>query len=146
MPRTASYAMPSQAGSPWDGDAEVLWKAMMPDRCPGVPVRTEVALGLAARVLLERCDGADMLVLGTTSDGRTANRSAGPVIRACLRRSPCPVVVINEDQDPLRRDARDELPGELSGDLPGLHVPAPAPPGGSVSPGSRDLGVLPIPV
>ena len=46
------------------------------------------------RVLLERCAGAEMLVLGTAGDEPGASWSAGPVIRACLRRAPCPVVVI----------------------------------------------------
>ena len=44
-----------------------------------------------------------MLVLGTASDVPGALRSAGPVIRACLRRSPCPVVVISGAADPPRR-------------------------------------------
>ena len=81
-------------------DVDVMWKTVMPDHVPGVPVRTEVVDGLAARVLLQRCMGADMLVLGTASDTPGALRSAGPVIRACLRRSPCPVVVIGGAADP----------------------------------------------
>ncbi len=59
--------------------------------------------GLAARVLLDRCAGADMLVLGTSGDVPGGMRSAGPVIRACLRRAPCPVVVISAAQDPVQR-------------------------------------------
>jgi nucleotide-binding universal stress UspA family protein len=66
----------------------------------GVAVRTEIAEGLAARILLDRCAGADMLVLGTAADSQGASRSAGPVIRALLRRAPCPVVVISTSQDP----------------------------------------------
>jgi len=97
-----SYAVPAQAGPPDDG-IDVMWRAVMPDRVPGVHVRTQVVDGLAARVLLERCEGADMLVLGTASDTPGATRSAGPVIRACLRRAPCPVVVISAAQDPLPR-------------------------------------------
>jgi hypothetical protein len=47
-----------------------------------------------------------MLILGTSSDMPGAMRSAGPVIRACLRRAPCPVVVISAAQDPrLRHEA-----------------------------------------
>jgi nucleotide-binding universal stress UspA family protein len=77
-------------------------RSVQPDLAPGTEVRTEVVDGLAARVLLDRCAGADMLVLGTASDESGAPRSAGPVIRACLRRAPCPVVVISVAQDPLR--------------------------------------------
>jgi len=83
-----------------------------------VPVRTHTLDGLPARVLLELCEGADMLVLGTASDTAGAPRSAGPVIRACLRRAPCPVVVISAAQDPLSRwDAA------VSGEE--MHVPVP---------------------
>ena len=55
-------------------------------------VTLEIAEGLAARVLLDHADGAEMLVLGSagcTPDG------IGPVARACLRNAPCPVVVVS---------------------------------------------------
>ena len=61
---------------------------------PGVGVRTEITEGLAARVLLDQAHSADMLVLGRTAHGRDPYRGAGPVIRACLRSAPCPVVII----------------------------------------------------
>ena len=94
----ASYAVPAPE-APYDtvaGDAE-MWKATLPAVAPGIQVRTESAVGLVARVLLDRCKGADMLVLGTASDVPDPHWSAGPVIRACLRRSPCPVVVISAE-------------------------------------------------
>ena len=62
----------------------------------GVVVDAEVVEGLPARVLLDRANGADMLVLGTAS--HSAARTAGPVIRACVNRAPCPVVVIGAGQ------------------------------------------------
>lgn len=130
--RTASYALPAQSGSPEDGDFDILWKSVMPERVPGDPevrVRTEVAAGLAARVLLQVCDGADMLVLGTASDQRGTPRPAGPVIRACLRRSPCPVVVINDDRAPGR--GREDLMPETAAGQPWS--------------GGRSLGILPLP-
>jgi nucleotide-binding universal stress UspA family protein len=52
----------------------------------------EIAEGLAARVLLDHADGAEMLVLGSagcTPDG------IGPVARACLRHARGPVVVVS---------------------------------------------------
>lgn len=121
----ASYAVPIQAGSGrdrTDGDFDPLWRAVLPDgmHCmPGVHVRTEVVAGLAARVLLERCAGADMLVLGTAGDTPGSPRSAGPVIRACLRRAPCPVVVISAAQDPLAR-------ADTLGHPTDMRVPVPA--------------------
>jgi nucleotide-binding universal stress UspA family protein len=92
----ASYAVPAPE-DPYDAPADdaQMWKAALADLAPGIRVRTETAVGLVARVLLDRCKGADMLVLGTASDVPDRLWSAGPVIRACLRRSPCPVVVIS---------------------------------------------------
>jgi nucleotide-binding universal stress UspA family protein len=55
-------------------------------------VTVEVAEGLAARVLLDHADGAEMLVLGSA---RCAPDGIGPVARACLRNAPCPVVVVS---------------------------------------------------
>lgn len=123
----ASYASPARGRA--DNDFELLWQAVMPDRFPGVQVRTEVVMGLAARVLLERSEGADMLVLGTAGDARGTARSAGPVIRACLRRALCPVVVISADTEPLARN-------ESVGHPTDLHMPVPA---------SAISGPIPIP-
>ena len=98
----ASYAVPAQA-SPDESSADSiddLVRSVQADQAPDVAVRVEVVDGLAARVLLERCAGADMLVLGTASDTPGTGRSVGPVIRACLRRATCPVVVISAAQDP----------------------------------------------
>ena len=98
----ASYAVPAQA-SPDESPADTiddLVRSVQADQAPDVAVRVEVVDGLAARVLLERCAGADMLVLGTASDTPGPGRSVGPVIRACLRRATCPVVVISAEQDP----------------------------------------------
>jgi len=121
----ASYAVPapgSPGSSPDDEDADTwgLSSAIAPDQspCPGVQVRTEVVDGLAARVLLDRCEGADMLVLGTASDPTGALRSAGPVIRACLRRASCPVVVISVAQDPDARREPSTHPADLHAMVP----------------------------
>jgi nucleotide-binding universal stress UspA family protein len=95
--RPASYAVPTPTDSCTDGDTE-MWKAALADVASGIRVHTETAVGLVARTLLERCTGADMLVLGTTAnDVPDQAWSAGPVIRACLQRAPCPVVVIGAE-------------------------------------------------
>ncbi len=125
----ASYAVPAQIRCD-DIDADVMWRSVMPVPVPAVPVRTEIVEGLAARVLLNRCEGADMLVLGTANDTPGAVRSAGPVIRACLRRAPCPVVVISAVQDPLSR-------GEADAPGTGVHVPVELPVDAGVSAGAR---------
>jgi nucleotide-binding universal stress UspA family protein len=102
----ASYAVPV-ASDPDEVSIDDLVRAVRDDQSPAAEVRVELADGLAARVLLDRCDGADMLVLGTSSDAAGALRSAGPVIRACLRRASCPVVVISAAQAPAPRRAPD---------------------------------------
>jgi nucleotide-binding universal stress UspA family protein len=101
-----SYAVPGYLSEDDDdgGDCiEQMWQSVVPEQPSGVQIRTEVVEGLAARVLLERCTDADMLVLGSASDTAGALRSPGPVIRACVRRAPCPVVVISVALDPLAK-------------------------------------------
>jgi nucleotide-binding universal stress UspA family protein len=103
----ASYAVPAAAPPNRDDftadSIEDLVRSVQADQAPDADIRVEVADGLAARVLLDRCAGADMLVLGTASDTPGAGRPVGPVIRACLRRAPCPVVVISAAQDLAQR-------------------------------------------
>jgi nucleotide-binding universal stress UspA family protein len=111
----ASYAVPAPSAA--EAIDEVftdiyhLVRSVQADQAPGVEIHVEVVDGLAARVLLDHCQGADMLVLGTSGDAPGELRSAGPVIRACLRRAPCPVVVISAAPDPLshREPAADDV-------------------------------------
>ena len=118
----ASYAA---AASPTaEDETEAMWRSVLEDQGSAVQVRTEVVEGLAPRMLLDRCAGADMLVLGTASDAPGSSRSAGPVIRACLRRAPCPVVVISA--------AQDEIPRQEPPVRPDTRVPVPAGVGGPV--------------
>jgi nucleotide-binding universal stress UspA family protein len=103
----ANYAVPAPSGADAADEVSIdikdLVTSVRAEQEPPVEVILHVVDGLPARVLLEQCAGADMLVLGTSSDVPGAVRSAGPVIRACLRRAPCPVVVISAAQDPLQR-------------------------------------------
>jgi hypothetical protein len=153
----ASYAVPVQARARPDraeSDFGHLWQSVLPEgvhAMPDVPVRTEVVPGLAARVLLERCAGADMLVLGTAGDAAGSPSSAGPVIRACLRRAVCPVVVISVERAPLAEPDQTEPdqpePGQAEPDQSqavqpgavhpgGLQVPVQATGGASAEPAS----------
>ena len=113
----ASYAVPPLSTAddvPVDIDDFV--RSVRAGQASGVEVHVEEVDGLAARVLLDRCAGADMLVLGTSSDVPGALRSAGPVIRACLRRAPCPVVVISAAQDPMQHREPATLSAEVAGE------------------------------
>ena len=62
----ASYAAPASPST--EDEVEEIWRSVQSEYGGSVQIRTEVADGLAARVLLDRCAGADMLILGTVSD------------------------------------------------------------------------------
>ncbi len=61
---------------------------------PPAELITHVIEGPAERTLADRSAGADLLVLGSSSSPMLANQSVGAVIRGCLRRGHCPVVVV----------------------------------------------------
>ncbi len=96
--QVASYAVPAprQSGRSWGAARDVLRRSVSEalSLFPGISVRTEIAEGLAARVLLDQAANADMLVLGRNSHGPDPHRAAGPVIRVCLRAARCPVVIV----------------------------------------------------
>jgi nucleotide-binding universal stress UspA family protein len=85
---------------------------------PGVSVRTDIAEGLAARVLLDQAADADMLVLGRNSHAADPYRAAGPVIRVCLRAARCPVVIIGS-ADAVARELADLVPASWQRALEG---------------------------
>jgi nucleotide-binding universal stress UspA family protein len=64
------------------------------EQVPGVPVEVVVAEDRAARLLLERAAGADMVVVGHR--GRTAGElvGVGSTTLSLLLGSPCPVLVL----------------------------------------------------
>ena len=112
----ASYAVPASPCA--EDEVEEIWRSVLAEHSGSVQIRTEVVDGLAARVLLDCCAGADMLILGTVSDVPGASRSAGPVIRACLRRAPCPVVVISAAMEAVPRLEPPVRPGDARVPLP----------------------------
>lgn len=126
--QVASYAVPpaKQAGRSWGAARDVVRASVTEAmaRFPAVSVRTEIAEGLAARVLLDQACDAVMLVLGRTAYGPEPYRAAGPVIRACLRSSVCPVVIIGSDPAPesdpeTQQDQAGHLPAWWQHDLEG---------------------------
>ena len=91
--RRAPYA---QTAAPAFGDADAVLLAGAAVRAgrmlPQGRVTTELADGLPARILADRTAGASLLVLGAALAG-----FLGPVARACLRQSRCPVVIVVSD-------------------------------------------------
>jgi nucleotide-binding universal stress UspA family protein len=81
---------------------------------------TEVTEGMPERVLAERSAGADMLVLGSTSAPSPAGRSVGPVIRSCLSRAHCPVVIIRPESTVGPRTTRQNQVRTSDGQGPAL--------------------------
>jgi nucleotide-binding universal stress UspA family protein len=94
----APYAGPAD---PAAGQAPARVLASAASRTAGLlsraRVTSEVADGLPARVLLDRAAGAALLVLGATRPAGDPAAALGPVTRACLRHSPCPVVIVAQD-------------------------------------------------
>jgi len=122
--QVASYAVPAsrQSGGSWGAARDALRRSVGEalSLFPGVRVRTEIAEGLAARVLLDQAANADMLVLGRNSNGPDPYRAAGPVIRACLRAARCPVVIIGAvDAVTPEPDPADRVPASWHRALPG---------------------------
>ncbi|MGO9078286.1 MAG: universal stress protein [Streptosporangiaceae bacterium] len=67
-------------------------------------VAAELAEGSPERVLVQRSAEAVMLVVGATGQPLTPGRPIGPVVRACLSRAGCPVVIVSApagQPDPL---------------------------------------------
>ena len=60
----------------------------------GVPVRPLAVEGNAAQVLLDACDGADLLVVGSRGHGGFTEALLGSVSQHCVQHAHCPVVVI----------------------------------------------------
>jgi nucleotide-binding universal stress UspA family protein len=70
------------------------------DPASDVRVRTQVTQGIPAQVLLDACDGADLLVVGSRGHGGFTEALLGSVSQHCVHHAPCPVVVIRgQDHD-----------------------------------------------
>jgi nucleotide-binding universal stress UspA family protein len=120
--QVASYAVPAprHSSGSWGAARDVLRRSVSEviGLFPGVSVRTEIAEGLAARVLLDHAADVDMLVLGRTSHRPDPSRAVGPVIRVCLRSASCPVVIIGST-DAAAPDPADHVPASWHRDLEG---------------------------
>lgn len=61
----------------------------------GVTVHPMVAEGPAARWLIERAEGADLLVVGSRGRGGFSGLVLGSVSQQCAQHAPCPVVIVH---------------------------------------------------
>lgn len=63
-------------------------------------LRLQVSEGGAARVLVEACQGATMLVVGSRGHGGFTGVLLGSVSASVAEHAPCPVLIIHGDQAP----------------------------------------------
>ncbi len=78
-------------------NAETVLAAAISVACDpgaGVTVRPRVAEGSPVQVLLDACDGADLLVVGSRGHGGFTEALLGSVSQHCVHHARCPVVVI----------------------------------------------------
>jgi nucleotide-binding universal stress UspA family protein len=114
---TAPYA--GRAGKPADGTQHAAGESLagllgqvFGDQPPSW-VTTELRRGVAERVLVSLSAGAELLVLGSAGQGGPDGqaRAIGPVIRSCLSRAQCPVVVVGTGTKDHGHGLRSPLPG-----------------------------------
>jgi nucleotide-binding universal stress UspA family protein len=65
---------------------------------PAGPIKISLTVraGNAAQVLLDACDGADLLVVGSRGHGGFTEALLGSVSQACVHHARCPVVIVRE--------------------------------------------------
>jgi nucleotide-binding universal stress UspA family protein len=61
-----------------------------------IPIERRGAQGDAAKALLEAAEDADLLVVGSSRHDSPARALRGDVIRTCVTRAPCTVVVVRD--------------------------------------------------
>jgi nucleotide-binding universal stress UspA family protein len=64
------------------------------DPASGVGVSSSVVEGIAAQVLLEAAQGAELLVVGSRGHGAFTGVLLGSVSQHCAHLSPCPIVIV----------------------------------------------------
>jgi nucleotide-binding universal stress UspA family protein len=107
----------------WEYPTTFGWAAIAPDWDPAADVRRvltdtaraafgdetpaamqfQIREGGAARVLIEECEGATMLVVGSRGHGGFAGLLLGSVSANVAEHAPCPVLIIHGSQQPPDR-------------------------------------------
>jgi nucleotide-binding universal stress UspA family protein len=66
----------------------------------GVTLERKAVEGMAAQVLVEEAEGADLLVVGSRGHGGFAGLLLGSVSQQCAHHAPCPVVIVRATPSP----------------------------------------------
>ena len=97
LPSRYGFAAVTDRATDFEGDArKVLADALneVSSVEPDVLIRSSVAEGHPAEVLVRAARGADMLVVGSRGHGGFAGAVLGSVSQYCVHHAPCPVLVI----------------------------------------------------
>lgn len=87
--------LPTQEGERAGAEADLagaMLTALGP--APDVKVRAALVCGPPARVILNQCADADLLVLGGHHADSPLRQTVGAIAATCLRQAPCPVVIV----------------------------------------------------
>lgn len=119
----ATFGAQLAAVTAWEYPPSFGWVAIAPDWNPAQDMRkvlddTIVAVfgdqpppglqllvreGVAAKVLLDACEGATLLVVGSRGHGGFAGLLLGSVSANVAEHAPCPVFIVHGDQPPPER-------------------------------------------
>ncbi len=97
LPSRYGFAAVTDRATDFEGDArKVLADALneVSSVEPDVVIRSSVAEGHPAEVLVRAARGADMLVVGSRGHGGFTGSVLGSVSQYCVHHAPCPVLVI----------------------------------------------------
>jgi nucleotide-binding universal stress UspA family protein len=97
LPSRYGFAAVTDRATDFEGDArKVLADALneVSSVEPDVLIRSSVAEGHPAEVLVRAARGADMLVVGSRGHGGFTEAVLGSVSQYCVHHAPCPVLVI----------------------------------------------------
>jgi len=89
-----SRDVPMRIEADLDRAAEGRVAELVAAAAPDVPTEQVVQEAAPVDLLLREAKGADLLVLGSIGHGGTGSQPRGTVVRSCLDRAPCPVVVV----------------------------------------------------
>jgi len=104
FPATYGYAAPA-INVDWEELAtRVVTAAIAELTGPGLPeIRYQIVEGNAARALVDRSAGADLLVVGSRGHGGFVEALLGSTGQHCVHHAACPVVVIRDSVAGQRR-------------------------------------------